>query len=310
MLVAAGFGTRLDPLTRELPKPALPVANRPVAWFAADHLARHGVRELAVNTHHLADRLEHALLATQLPGVQLRFVHEPEILGTGGGVRNVWATLGTGTSERDALIAFNAKLVFAPDLARALAVHRALGAIATLVLRPSPDDASFAPVWADDAGRVYAIRAAQPPRSGLQRRMWTGVQILDRRAFADLPERGDIFEHAYLPWLARGELIASITDDSPWFDVGVTPRHYLDANLAFARGELSWPGLPPADDGLLIAPSAQVGPGTQLEHVVLGERTVVEPGAELRRVVLWPGARAGGVLHDAIVTTQGTIVSV
>ena len=305
MLVAAGFGTRLDPLTRELPKPALPVANRPVAWFAADHMARHGVRELAVNTHHLADQLEHALRDAQLPGVQLRFVHEPEILGTGGGVRNVWSGY-----AHETLIAFNAKLVFAPDLERALAVHRALGAIATLVLRPSPDDASFAPVWADDAGRVYAIRAAQPPRSGLRRRMWTGVQILEPRALADLPERGDIFEHAYLPWLARGELIERITDESPWLDVGVTPRHYLDANLAFARGELSWPGLAPAVDGLLMASSAQIGPGAQLEHVVLGEGAVVEPGAQLQRVVLWPGARASGQLQDAIVTTNGTIVRV
>jgi mannose-1-phosphate guanylyltransferase len=305
MLVAAGFGTRLDPLTRELPKPALPVANRPVAWFAADHLARCGVRELVVNTHHLADRLERALRAVQPGGAHLQFVHEPEILGTGGGVRNVWAS-----SARAPLLAFNAKLVFAPDIDRALAVHRALGAIATLVLRPMPHDATFAPVWTDELGRVHAIRSRQAPRPDLLRRMWTGVQILDPRAFADLPAHGDIFEHAYLPWLARGELVASITDESPWLDVGVTPRHYLDANLAFARGELSWPGLPPARKGLLLAEGATIGSGAQLEEVVLGEGAVVEPGSELRRVVLWPGARARGALQDAIVTTEGTIVSV
>jgi NDP-sugar pyrophosphorylase family protein len=305
MLVAAGFGTRLGPLTRELPKPALPVANRPAAWFAADHLTRQGVRELVVNTHHLAGQLERALREVQPAGAQLRFIHEPEILGTGGGVRNAWSS-----TSQDALLAFNAKLVFAPDLQRALAVHRALGAIATLVLRPLPETATFAPVWADAAGRVYAIRATEPPRPGLLRRMWTGVQILEPRAFADLPASGDIFEHAYLPWLARGELVASITDDGPWLDIGVTPRHYLDANLAFARGELSWPGLPAARDGLLIADGAQVGPGAQLEHVVLGAGAVVEPGADLRRVVLWPGARASGVLHDAVVTTNGTIVRV
>src|SRR5690242_16831338 len=116
MLVAAGFGTRLDPLTRELPKPALPVANRPVAWFAADHLARHGVRELVVNTHHLGGELERVLGAVQPEGTQLRFIHEPEILGTGGGVRNAWSA-----TSQEALLAFNAKLVFAPDLQRALA---------------------------------------------------------------------------------------------------------------------------------------------------------------------------------------------
>ena len=83
MLVAAGLGTRLDPLTRELPKPALPVANRPVAWFACDHLARNGFHDLVVNTHHLAERLSEELTRACPDAVQLRFVHEPRILGTG-----------------------------------------------------------------------------------------------------------------------------------------------------------------------------------------------------------------------------------
>jgi NDP-sugar pyrophosphorylase family protein len=140
--------------------------------------------------------------------------------------------------------------------------------------------------------------------------MWTGVQILEPRAFADLPARGDIFEHAYLPWLARGERIHGVFEHAPWIDVGVTPRHYLDANLAFARGELSWPGLPTPRDGVLAAPSAIIGHGAQLDQVVLGEGAIVEPGAKLTRVVLWPGARATGVLHDAVVTTAGQVVRV
>ncbi|HMI92421.1 MAG TPA: NDP-sugar synthase [Polyangiales bacterium] len=305
MLVAAGFGTRLDPLTRELPKPALPVANRPVAWFACDQLARHGVRELVANTHHLAATLERELAAVCPPGLQLRFLHEPAILGTGGGVRNAWSATRT-----EPLIAFNAKLVFGPDLTRALAEHRACGALATLVLRPCPPDSAFAPVWADQQGRVHAIRAHEPPFAGLQRYMWTGVQVLEPRAFSDLPAQGDIFEHAYLPWLARGERIHGVIDHAPWIDVGVTPRHYLDANLAFARGELSWPGLPEPRDGVLAAPSAIIGDGARLDQVVLGAGAVVEPGAKLTRVVLWPGAHATTTLQDSILTTNGTIVRV
>jgi len=305
MLVAAGFGTRLEPLTRELPKPALPVANRPVAWFACDQLARHGVRQQVTNTHHLAAELQRELARVQPPGVQLRFVHEPEILGTGGGVRNAWSA-----TRSEPLIAFNAKLVFAPDLTRALAEHRASGALATLVLRPCPPESRFAPVWADPQGRVHKVRANEPPVAGLQRCMWTGVQFLEPRAFADLPAQGDIFEHAYLPWLARGERIHGVLEHAPWIDVGVSPRHYLDANLAFARGELSWPGLPAPQGGVLAAPGAVIGKGAHLDQVVLGEGAVVEPGAKLTRVVLWPGARASGALADAIVTTAGTVVRV
>lgn len=305
MLVAAGFGTRLDPLTRELPKPALPVANRPTAWFACDQLARSGVRDVVVNTHHLAGPLQRALSEVCPAGVALRFVHEPEILGTGGGVRNAWAP-----TRDEPLIAFNAKLIFAADVSRALVEHRASGALATLVVRVVPDDSAFAPVWVDQQGRVLAVRVKEPPAPGSLRCMWTGVQILEPAAFADLPERGDIFEHAYQRWFARGEPIHAVIDPAPFIDVGVTPRHYLDANLAFARGELTWPGLPTAQAGVLAAPDSAIGTGAQLDQVVLGAGAVVEPGAQLRRVVLWPGARASGVLEDAIVTTLQTVVCI
>src|SRR5436190_20338773 len=107
MLVAAGFGTRLEPLTRELPKPALPLGNRPVAWFALDHLRRCGARDVVVNTHHLAERLREQLEPCCPADVALRFVHEPMILGTGGGVRNAWQP-----AAGEDFVVFNAKLLF------------------------------------------------------------------------------------------------------------------------------------------------------------------------------------------------------
>src|SRR5262245_66517294 len=88
MLITAGYGTRLSPLTDLLPKPAVPVANRPLAWFALDHLYRAGVRSLTLNTHHLAAELEREINAWAPPDLALRYVFEPEILGTGGGIRN------------------------------------------------------------------------------------------------------------------------------------------------------------------------------------------------------------------------------
>jgi mannose-1-phosphate guanylyltransferase len=303
MLVAAGLGSRLDPLTRELPKPALPLGNRPVAWFALDHLQRCGVRDVVVNTHHLAERLR-AQLEPHCPAdVQLRFVHEPEILGTGGGVRNAWRPI----AGEDFLV-FNAKLLFAPDLARAVAVHRASGAIATLVLRRMPAGEAFAAVEIDGDGRVRRIR--REPRNhapGAELRMFTGVQILSASAHRDLPESGDVFEHAYIPWLARGEHIASVTDDATWLDVGVSPRHYLEANLALARGEVHWPGMA-ADVRGVIAADASIDPNAQVTHSVIGSRVHVSGGAALERVVAWDDARIAGSIRDAVITTRGQVV--
>jgi mannose-1-phosphate guanylyltransferase len=304
MLVAAGLGTRLDPLTRELPKPALPLANRPVAWFSLDHLARAGFTDVVVNTHHLAERLRTELGGVCPPGVQLRFTHEPRILGTGGGVRHAWQP----RADEDFMVV-NAKLLFAPDLARALQVHRATGAIATMVLCPLPSGSTFATVEVDAEGAVRRIRglpsASEP---GHVARMWSGVQVLSARAWQDLPLEGDMIEHAYLKWLARGEVVASVTDASPFFDVGVTLAHYLEANLALATGRVRWPGIEPSAGGVLCASGVQLGAGSVIEASVLGHGAVIADHVRLEQVVVWPGAQVTTSLTRAIVTTQGHVV--
>jgi mannose-1-phosphate guanylyltransferase len=304
MLVAAGLGTRLDPLTRELPKPALPLANRPVAWFSLDHLARSGFTDVVVNTHHLAERLQTELTRVCPVGVRLRFTHEPSILGTGGGVRNAWQP----RPDED-FVVVNAKLLFAPDLARALAVHRATGAIATMVLCPLPPGSSFAPVEVDTQGAVRHLRGLPPPHGhGLVARMWSGVQVLSARAWQDLPLDGDIIEHAYLKWLARGEVVASVTDAAPFFDVGVTLPHYLEANLALTTGRVHWPGISPSASRVLRASNVQLGTDSHIEASVLGEGAVIADHTRLDQVVVWPGARVTTSLTRAIVTTQGHVV--
>lgn len=306
MLVAAGFGTRLHPLTRELPKPALPVANRPIAAFALEHLIAAGARELVCNTHHLGPQLVRALEPYCPAHARLTFVHEPAILGTGGGVRNAWQALGPQPGEE--LVVMNAKLVFAPDIARALEVHRQSGAIATMVLRALPAGTSFAAVEHEADGRIRRIRGLPSASHGaLAPAMWTGVQILSARALPDLPPDGDIIEHAYLRWLERGEHVQGVLDAAPWVDVGVTLAHYLEANLALASGALRWPGITPVA-GSLVASDARVPSEAQLSAVVLGSGVTLEPGARLERVVAWPNARVSHVLRDAVVTTSGATV--
>jgi mannose-1-phosphate guanylyltransferase len=303
MLVAAGLGTRLDPLTHELPKPAVPVANRPAAWFGIDQLTRAGYTELVVNTHHLAAELRASLVAHAPSAATLSFVHEARILGTGGGVKRAWQP-----RDGEDFLTWNAKLVFAPDLRAVLARHRESGAIATMVLRPMPEHASFAPVLVDGEGRVRAMRDGAPAPAGeLSPRMYTGVQVLHSRAHADLPDEGDIIEHAYQRWLARGELIASVTDHGPWHDVGVTLGHYLDANLALLRGDVRWPGIAADAGSNLVAPDAIVGVGASLHEVAVGRGARIAAGVRLERCVVWPGASVDTDIHDAIITPRNAV---
>ncbi len=301
MLVAAGLGTRLRPLTLELPKPAVPIANRPVALYALEHLARAGISDVIANTHHLAAELRAELEPVCPSGMQLRFAHEPQILGTGGGVRNAWQTFGV--VEGEDLLVVNPKLVFAPDLARALHAHRTTGAIATMVLRALPEGSAFAAVEHDADGRVRRIRGMPAEhQEPLMPAMYTGVQILSSRAIRDLPRDGDIIQHAYLKWLARGDRVQSVLDDAPWLDVGVSVPQYLQANLSLARGEVRWPGITPDARSCIIHPRALVPESATLRECILGANAQVPEGAKLERVVAWPNSQLPLKLHDAIVT--------
>ena len=137
MVFAAGLGTRLAPLTQRLPKPVVPLMNRPLARYSLEALAAAGVERCALNTHHLADAVPEALEGHVPTGMTARFVHEPKLLGTGGGLRHALTALidEFGADDDTPILVMNGDILFWPELERALAVHRRLGAVATVVLR-------------------------------------------------------------------------------------------------------------------------------------------------------------------------------
>src|SRR5688500_1268923 len=123
LLLAAGLGTRLRPLTDLLPKPAVPVANRPLLAYSLEHLGRAGATRVALNAHHLAEAIPPLVEWWAPAGVTATVVREPVLLGTGGGVRNLWQQLRGGAGD-EPLFVMNGGGVFAPDLAGAPAVAR------------------------------------------------------------------------------------------------------------------------------------------------------------------------------------------
>ena len=306
MLITAGFGTRLQPLTDLLPKPAVPVANRPVAWFALDHLARAGIRDVVLNAHHLARQLEQSLRAAAPGGQQLRFVYEAEILGTGGGIKNAWQPRADET-----FLVMNGKLVFAPDLAAALALHQARGAFATMLVKEVGPDDPTGVVLVDGAGLVRGV-PDHPVAvgGGLRRCMYTGVSLLSAAVHPELPDNGCLIRQGYARWLAAGARVLAHVEPSPFRDVGMSLGHYLEANLALATGAERWPGIEPAGDGLLVAASAELGAGVQLRHSVVGAGARLEAGTQLTRCVVWPGARVSGAHRDAVLLPDGRVIQV
>ncbi|CAG0983248.1 partial N-acetylmuramate alpha-1-phosphate uridylyltransferase, partial [Anaerolineae bacterium] len=157
MVLGAGLGTRLRPLTDRLPKPVVPLFDRPLAAYALERLFAAGVRDAVMNTHHRAGEVVRALEAHVPEGMRPRFGHEPELLGTGGGIRNALSILRNDVGGGGPMLVINGDVLFWPDLESALALHAQLGAVATMVLREDPRAKELGAIEVDGGGRVRRL---------------------------------------------------------------------------------------------------------------------------------------------------------
>lgn len=300
LLLCAGLGTRLRPLTDERPKPLVPVLDRPLAAFALDHLAAAGVRRVAANAFHLAEQVEPALAPLcAARGMSLAVLREPTLLGTGGAIRHALPHLG------DEFVVFNGDVLARPDLARASAVHRSLGARATMVLRDDPRATALGAIELDAGGRVRRILDEGPPAGVPTRRcLFTGVYVVSSAVADDLPVEGCVVRHTLRRLLARGEVVAGVLDDGPWFDLGTLER-YAEVNFALATGALRWDGVA-APPGGVYAPSVSDRRGLSAP-VVVGTGARVAASAALERVIVWDGAAVSASARDAVVTRRAVV---
>ncbi len=219
LVLAAGLGTRLRPFTEHTPKPLFTLDSRPLLGRMIDQLIAAGARTIVVNTHHLAEQIE-AYLATEPFAARIIVRHEPDILGTGGAIRNtadIWGTT--------PFMVVNSDVATDIDLAAVYRFHAGHGQPVTLVLR---DDAAFNSVDVNAQGQVVGFSTVdEDVPDGLRRLTFTGIQVLDPQVIDFIPAAG--FAHsidAFKAMLAAGYKIkAFIAAGSHWSDIG-TPRRY------------------------------------------------------------------------------------
>jgi mannose-1-phosphate guanylyltransferase len=313
MVLAAGLGTRLRPLTERVPKPAVPVAGTPLLQLALARLRACGARRAVVNVHHLAAEMERAARdAGAAAGIAVEISREPVIAGTGGALREARGLLG----RAGAFVIWNGDVLFDVDLAAVVAAHRRSGALATMVLAPMPPGATYATVDVDRDMAVRRIAGRGPGGEGLVPLHFTGVHVVAPGLLDAVPAEPfgcDVNRHVYPPLLAGGR-VRAVVASGYWNDLG-TPARYLGANLDVLSGvaPVALPGGDPfqglraraprtwvADDAALegarLEGPAIVGPGAVLERgsrvgpgAVVGAGCRVAAGAVVERAVLWPG---------------------
>ncbi len=301
VVLCAGLGTRLRPLTGQVPKPAVPLCQVPLIRYGLGLLAGAGIRRVVVNLHHQPEAMAAAAGAAAAElGLELALSREPVMAGTAGALRQAAPLL----SEAEAVVVLNGDVLFDVDLAAALSAHRATGALATMALLPMPAGTRYAAVEIDEAGRVRRIAGKfGPGGDGLTPWHFPGLHLVSPELLAlipALPFECDLNRDLYPPLMGRG-LVRGLVTHGAWRDLG-TPASYLAANLEVAAGriDLARFGLPAPRR---IAGSARIDPGASVgEAVVIGEGCVVPAGARVDRAVLWPGTRLrqGEVVIDAV----------
>jgi len=269
MVLAAGLGTRLWPLTADRAKPAVPFAGVPLVRRVVEWVQRHGVGDVAVNTHYQAESVRAALEG--LPGVS--FSHETEILGTAGCLAQA-RRLGCIDPNRPTLIA-NGKLVTNIDLTAALAAHRASGAAITMVLRSNPSREAFREVLVRD-GRIAGFGEGRQP-TGPDPLLFTGIHVVEPEVLATIEDGpSDTIRDVYPPYIEAGRVHGHLADEGRWWELSTLER-YADLHIQGARE-----GLNP--------------------EVVCGSGASIHPTAAVRRSVLWSGASVGrGCTLDRVV---------
>src|SRR5688500_16996738 len=203
IILSAGYGTRLWPLTEDRTKPAIPILGKPLVGYVAEYLASYGFDEIVVNLHHRPESVRKALGDGSRFGVKLHYVEEPLILGTSGAIDNTRQFF-----ERDTFVAVNGKIITDIDLSAVLQTHRDMKAIATLVLLPNTRRERFS-VVETEAGLIKGFRGMPATNEhGPAPLMFTGIQILEPRISEYIP-RG-VFSHTttdvYPKAIARGEV--------------------------------------------------------------------------------------------------------
>jgi NDP-sugar pyrophosphorylase family protein len=235
MILAAGFGTRLRPLTDMMPKPLLPVAGIPMIVWNLLLLKRCGIQEVVINLHYLGAMIEQALGDGVRFGMRITYSHEPVILGTGGGIKQVERWF-----NGEPVLILNGDTLFELDLTALIAFHQAHEAAATLVLRQDAEAARWGLVEVTGQAEVVRITGrgssvAMPTTA----RMFAGIHILHPRLLYALPagKQSSIID-AYVQGIQDEERIMGYDFDGYWTDVG-TPERYAQVERDAAAGLLS-----------------------------------------------------------------------
>jgi NDP-sugar pyrophosphorylase family protein len=297
MILAAGFGTRLFPLTIDRTKPAIPFLGRPLVGYVAEYLAGFGITDIVVNLHHQPESVIDALGDGSRFGVHIDYTQEAEILGTAGALANARTHL-----QDDTFLIVNGKIITDIDIAAAIDTHKSSGAIATLVLKENHKREKFTVVETED-GLIKRFGPHAEPVSEAELRntehkietplMFTGIHIVEPELLDMIPD-GKFFDTVtdiYIPYIRGGGKIAAHVGAGEWFELSTIPR-YLDISLAMMRhadghfGQNCTVSTTASVKDSILWDNVSVGQGATLYRTIVADDVNIAPGEHFENAAI------------------------
>jgi mannose-1-phosphate guanylyltransferase len=285
LILAAGRGMRLRPLTEDVPKPLLPVGGKPIVSYSLEALRAAGVEAVALNTHHLGEQIRQHL-GESLSGLPLTYSPEEQLLGTLGATDPLRDFM----QPADLVIVINGDSLCRWPIKQLVKRHLKTGARATLLFSKRANRAHFGGgVEVSRAGRVESFYPDQESRPGTERLVFAGAHVFSPKLLDSVGEGpGDFVRDLYGPLIEVGGHIGAISTGRRWQDLG-SPERYLEACLQESlsgwahrfRGR-SW-----------RAGDAKIHPGAKVKRSVVESRARIESGVEVQDSVILPGAIVG-----------------
>lgn len=302
MVLAAGVGSRLDPLTSQLPKPLVPVANRPVMEYLIRLLKMHGFEDIVSNLHYLPEKIRGHFADGASFGVNLDFRLEKELSGDAGGVRACKDFFG-----QETFIVIMGDLLTDADLSQIYAEHKRKRALATIAVKEVEDVSQFGVVLKDEEGFITGFQEKPQKHEALSRYASTGIYVLEPEVFAYMPKVGSYgFGRQLFPNLvAQGLPVLAVDLPRYWSDVG-TIHQYRQSNfdalegflpLACGSERIEQGFLAPGsqidrnvsiEGSLMLGKNSRLGSGVKIRgRVIIGDHCRIEPNAYLEDTIVW-----------------------
>jgi len=302
-VLAAGLGTRLRPLTEDLPKPLIPIFQKPLITFALDHLIAAGVQSFVINTHRLPNLFHEFFSGNGYHGHSVTLAHEPDLLETGGGIKNVERIL-----RKEPFMVYSGDILTDVALEPLITEHFRANNDVTLGLRRNTGLGAGV-VMRD--GRILEISTKSNPKENFD---YANISVWNPEIFARIPAKRKIsFIPILIDWINLGGTIGGVAlDDGKWFNIG-SRKEYLDVHRAISNKHWRPAYVKTPEWAEPIAKSAHVDPTAEVRGCsVVGPDCYVGADAVLEDTILWPGAQIASKsqLHGCIVRSQKRVSGV